>query len=182
MSTPLHIAYIGLGSNLGDRAETLAQALALLDATDAIVVGAISAAYETAPMYVLDQPPFLNACAKLHTRLSPHELLQVLFEIEQMLGRKRDIDRGPRTLDLDLLFYEERVIETPTLTLPHPDLHERAFVLMPLRDIDPELLHPVLGATVVELLRGLEALQGQEIKRQEEATRLLSEALLPMPS
>lgn len=179
MSTSLHTAYIGLGSNLGDRAETLVRALQLLDEGDEVVVFAISAAYETAPMYVLDQPAFLNACAELRTTLAPHQLLQKLFEVEQLLGRKRDIDRGPRTLDLDLLFYEDRIIETPSLSLPHPDLHERAFVLMPLMDLSAELIHPALASTIDELLQALDDLHTQEISRHEEATQRLREALGP---
>lgn len=146
------IGYIGLGSNMGDRLEWIRRALSALQAHPDITLQASSSIYETAPMYMLDQPAFLNACARVHTTLEPEELLEELLCIEQLLGRRRDIDKGPRTLDLDLLLVEGVVHDTPALTLPHPGLHERAFVLVPLLEIAPKLMHPTRHEPLARLL------------------------------
>ena len=130
-------AALGLGANLGDRAGAIRRALDLLDATDAIAVTARSALYETPPWGDPDQPAYLNACALVETALSPQALLARCIATERALGRERDPARrwGPRAIDIDVLFYGDLALETPGLTLPHPRLFERAFVLVPLAEI-----------------------------------------------
>ena len=123
-------AYIGLGANLGDRAATLREAARRLGALGRIT--AVSSLYETEPVGFRDQPPFLNAVIALETGLTPAALFQGLLTIERELGRIRTFRNAPRTLDIDILFYDGQVIETPPLVVPHPRLHERAFVLVPL--------------------------------------------------
>ena len=145
-------AYVGLGANLGAREAALRRAVALLDAREDTAVVAVSQLRETDPVGYLDQPRFLNGAVALDTELGPRELLAVLLEIERELGRVRGgVRNGPRAIDLDLLLYEEREIDEPGLTLTHPRLHERRFVLEPLADIDPKLRVPGCG-TVAELL------------------------------
>ncbi len=135
-------AYIGLGSNLGDREAALRAALALLGED----VVAVSSFHETDPVGYLDQPRFLNAAAALETELEPRPLLERLLEVERELGRTRDGPRfGPRTIDLDLLLYADRIVDEPGLVVPHPRLAERRFVLEPLAELDPELGVPGLG-------------------------------------
>jgi 2-amino-4-hydroxy-6-hydroxymethyldihydropteridine diphosphokinase len=150
-------AYIALGSNLGDRREYLDRALQALRETAGIAVSKVSAYYETAPV---GGPPgqgaFLNAAAELQTDLDPDELLRTLLETELKLGRIREVHHGPRTIDLDLLLYGDLVRSTATLTLPHPRMHERLFVLQPLADIAPDLRHPISGMTIRELCNGLQ--------------------------
>lgn len=144
-------AYVGLGANLGERETTIRAAVEALDAEDGIVVVAVSALRETEPVGVGDQPLFLNGAAALETELAAPELLARLLEIEQRFGRVRiPGEHGPRTLDLDLLLYGNETIEEPGLTLPHPRLHERRFVLEPLAELDPGLVIP--GRGVVESL------------------------------
>jgi len=151
-----HVAYVGVGSNLGDRGAAVRGALAALERTPGIRLEAASRTIETTPV---GGPPgqddYLNAAVRLRVSLTPNELLDVLQDIERRFGRQR-IDRwGPRTLDLDLLLYDDAVIETGRLTLPHPRMHERRFVLEPLCEIAPQVVHPVLGLTARELLEGL---------------------------
>ncbi|HVN62471.1 MAG TPA: 2-amino-4-hydroxy-6-hydroxymethyldihydropteridine diphosphokinase [Gaiellaceae bacterium] len=134
--------HIGLGSNLGDREAALRGALELLG--DDVV--AVSSFRETDPVGYLDQPRFLNAAAALETALEPRALLDRLLEVERELGRTRDGPRfGPRTIDLDLLLYGDRVIDEPGLVVPHPRLAERRFALEPLAELDPDLVVPGLG-------------------------------------
>jgi 2-amino-4-hydroxy-6-hydroxymethyldihydropteridine diphosphokinase len=148
-------AYVGLGANLGDRERTLREAVAALDAEDGIEVLAVSTFRETEPVGVGEQPFFLNGAAALKTTLGARELLDRLLAVEQRFGRVRvPGEHGPRTLDLDLLLYDEERIEEPGLTLPHPRLHERRFVLEPLAELDPGLLVPGRGA-VEALLSGV---------------------------
>jgi len=150
----LSTAYIALGSNLGDRAATLRQAvdrLTLLGSMEAV-----SPFIETAPVGMVDQPPFLNAAAMLSTILPPRDLLAALHAIEQDLGRVRTIHTihwGPRTLDLDLLLYDDLVIALPGVTVPHPRMHERRFVLEPLAAIAPTVQHPVRKQSAADMLR-----------------------------
>jgi 2-amino-4-hydroxy-6-hydroxymethyldihydropteridine diphosphokinase len=136
-------AYVGLGSNLGDREHNLREALRLLDAEARVHVVAVSAFRETDPVGYLDQPRFLNAASAIETTLAPQELLTRLLAVERRLGRERTGPRyGPRTIDLDLLLYEDQVIDEPGLTVPHQRLAERRFVLEPLAELDPTLLLP----------------------------------------
>ncbi len=146
-------AYVGLGSNLGDRAANLQTALAALRDTPGISVVKTSAVYETAPVGgPTGQGRYLNAVAALRTTLAPRALLERLLAIEHAAGRRRVGERNaPRELDLDLLFYDDRRIDDADLVLPHPRLHQRGFVLEPLRDVAPNLVHPVLGETVETL-------------------------------
>lgn len=131
-------AYIALGANLGDREGTLKEALNRLHRYDGIEVVRCSSVYETEPVGYLDQPQFLNMAAALHTVLAPEQLLHVMLDIEAQLGRVRDIRYGPRTVDLDLLWIEGQSCDTNDLTLPHPRMLERAFVLYPLSEIVPQ--------------------------------------------
>jgi 2-amino-4-hydroxy-6-hydroxymethyldihydropteridine diphosphokinase len=152
----MHIAYIGLGANLGDRETTLRRALELLAAEPGIEVTAVSTFRDTAPVGLLDQPRFLNAAARIETELGPRELLERLLSVERALGRTRTGPRfGPRTIDLDLLLYGNSVLSEPGLTVPHPRLRERAFVLEPLAELDPGLVIPGLGE-VKSLLAALD--------------------------
>ena len=139
-------AYVGLGSNLGDREAMLRRALKLLEAEDEIEVVAVSTIRETDPVEIEDQPRFLNAAAAVETELRPGELLERLLAVEQALGRTREGPRyGPRTIDLDLLLYGDEVVDGPGLRVPHPRLAERRFALEPLRELDPELVVPGAG-------------------------------------
>lgn len=148
-------AYVGLGANLGDRERTLRDAVAALDAQEGIEVVAVSTLRETEPIGVGKQPLFLNGAAALDTTLQAPELLERLLAVEQRFGRVRvPGEHGPRTLDLDLLLYGDELIDEPGLTVPHPRLHERRFVLEPLAELDPGLVVPGRG-TVESLLRGV---------------------------
>ncbi|HEY7195557.1 MAG TPA: 2-amino-4-hydroxy-6-hydroxymethyldihydropteridine diphosphokinase [Gaiellaceae bacterium] len=147
-------AYIGLGANLGDREAALRQALELLTDEPGVTVSAVSTFRETEPVGYLDQPRFLNAAAELETELGPRELLERLLAVELELGRERTGQRfGPRTIDLDLLLYGDRVVEEPGLAIPHPRMAERTFVLEPLAELDPDLALPD-GRLVRDLLSG----------------------------
>lgn len=142
--------YIALGSNIGDRARHLRDATLAL--TPDVIIEAISPVYETAPLYVTDQPRFYNATLKATTSLPPHELLSLVKEIEGKIGRTPTFINGPRVIDLDILLYDDVVMQTPHLTIPHPRMHERVFVLAPLADIAPEAVHSILKKTIQELL------------------------------
>jgi len=149
-------AYVGLGSNLGNREEMIARALDLLKGEDGIRVLAVSTIRETDPVGIEDQPRFLNGAAAVETELTGRELLDRLLAIEQQLGRTREVPSGgPRTIDLDLLLYGDEVLDEPGLQVPHPRLAERRFALEPLQELDPELSIPGTGA-VATLLSGLE--------------------------
>jgi 2-amino-4-hydroxy-6-hydroxymethyldihydropteridine diphosphokinase len=148
-------AYVGLGANLGDRERTLRAAVDALAAEDGIEVVAVSTLRETEPVGVGEQPRFLNGAAELETALTARELLHFLLAVEQRFGRVRvPGEHGPRTLDLDLLLYGEEAIDEPGLTVPHPRLHERRFVLEPLAELAPGLVVPGRG-DVESLLRGV---------------------------
>ena len=144
-----HIVYLALGSNLGNRLDNLKQAIAAL--TPQLEVKSKSQVYETPPWGYEDQPKFLNQVIKAETYLDPERLLKHLKRLEVALGRKASFPNGPRLIDMDLLFYDDLVLNKPSLVIPHPRLHERAFVLLPLMDIAPELVHPVTGKTVREM-------------------------------
>ena len=145
-------AYVGLGSNLGDREAMLGRALQLL--AEGLDVRAVSSFRETEPEGVVDQPRFLNAAVRAETDLTARELLETLLAIERELGRERRERWGPRTIDLDLLLYGEESIDEPGLVVPHPRLHERRFVLEPLAELNPALRVPGRGE-VKDLLAGL---------------------------
>ena len=151
------LAAIALGSNLasefGDREANLREAVRRLGELGE--VKAMSRFYDTEPVGYVDQPRFLNAAVVLETELEPVELMRALLAIEQEMGRERAIAKGPRVIDLDLLLYGEHVMSTAELTLPHPEMQERRFVLEPLNEVAADWVHPVLRATVGELLQAL---------------------------
>lgn len=148
--------YIGLGSNLGDRRAQLLAARTALATTAGLRLMAASALYETEPIGgPAEQGPFLNAVLHLHSALSPRQLLHCCLALETRLGRQRGEPWGPRTIDLDLLLFGATVIAEPELVLPHPRLHQRRFVLDPLCDLAPALVHPVLGVTLQQLAHEL---------------------------
>ena len=150
----LHTAHIALGSNLGDKEANLRRALELLDERGVEVV-TVSSFICTEPYGVTDQPQFLNAVCQVRTSLEPLALLHTLLGIEQEMGRVRLRHWGERNIDLDLLLYEDVVMDTPELKLPHPDMQNRDFVLLPLAEIASEFIHPVLHKSIDELKENL---------------------------
>ena len=145
-----HIVYLALGSNVGDRAANLKAAIGALPPQ--MEVKAKSRVYETPPWGYVDQDKFLNQVLKVQTYLKPEQLLKHLKRLEVTLGREASFQNGPRLIDIDILFYDDLVFESRTVTIPHPRLHERGFVLMPLMDIAPDLIHPVKKQTIRELI------------------------------
>ncbi len=139
-------AFIALGANLGDPAATIRAAFEALDSLPESRLLASSALYRTAPVGITEQPEFVNAAARIETGLAPEALLDALLDIEHRFGRIRAERNGPRTLDLDVLLYDDLVLDSPRLTLPHPRLHLRAFVLYPLADLAPDLALPGRGS------------------------------------
>ena len=165
-------AYLALGSNLGERAGQIRQAIGLLQAHGSIRLRQISRFYETEPVNINeDRDPqwFINAVIGIDTEFTPQQLLDVCLNIERKLGRKREADHDAqtgyqsRTIDIDILFYGDEIIQEPDLQIPHPRLHERAFALVPLLDISPELRHPTLNQTVQELHRSLSEKESEQI-------------------
>jgi 2-amino-4-hydroxy-6-hydroxymethyldihydropteridine diphosphokinase len=155
----LTIVYIGLGSNQGDRISYLQQGLRLLTDHEGIKLLSASSFYETEPVGDDDQHWFVNVAIAVETALPPEPLLAACLKVENQLGRKRDATRpnGPRTLDIDLLLYDNLVWQSPELTLPHPEVHKRAFVLVPLLEVNAKLIHPVYNKTMEQLHQALEA-------------------------
>ena len=153
------IAHIALGANLGEKGDTLLRALDMLNRREGVAVRRISQFIQTAAIGGDDdQPVYINAAAELETTLSPDDLLTMLLEVESVFGRDRTRQKrwAPRTCDLDLLLVGDIIMKTEALTLPHPRLHERSFVLQPLAQIAPQAMHPVLKKTIAELLAELE--------------------------
>ena len=152
-----HKAYIALGSNMGDRKAHLQRGVEMLRETEGCRVERVSDFIATAPYGYLEQEDFLNGCLELDTLLTPEELLERLHEIEQAEKRERKIHWGPRTLDLDIIFYDDLVLDSEALHIPHIEMHKRDFVLKPLNQIAPWVRHPLLKKTVREMAAGLEA-------------------------
>ena len=153
--------YLGLGSNLGEKAARIEQAIDRI--ADSMTVRRVSSFYETAPVGLLDQDWFLNCAIEVETNRPPRELVSLLLRMELEMGRRRGIPGGPRTIDIDLLFYGKAVLDEEDLQAPHARLHERLFVLAPLTELCPDFVHPVLGVTVAEAARKLAGTQ--EVRR-----------------
>ena len=150
-----HTAFIALGSNMGDKKALLDNAVSYIANAKGCRLICVSKYIETAPYGYYDQDDFLNACLKMETVLTPHELLVLLHDIENNSGRVREIKWGPRTLDLDIIFYDDIIVSDDILRIPHAEAHKRDFVLQPLSEIAPNLLHPVCHRTITELLNAL---------------------------
>lgn len=161
-----NIAYLSIGSNIGDRLETFQRAIQLLDMNDKIRLEDLSSIYETDPVGYTDQACFLNAVIKITTSLKPEELLRTCLFIESELGRKREIRWGPRTLDLDILLYNQENIETESLIVPHPRMQERAFVIIPLMELDPNIKLPNVNAALDDILNQIPDKEGVRLWKQ----------------
>lgn len=155
------IAYLSLGSNLGDRENLLRQAIARLETHGRVV--SVSSLYETEPVEFTDQAWFLNCAVALETTETPERLMAALLLIEQQMGRQRIQKKGPRSIDIDILLFGDTILDSPALTIPHPAMHQRRFVLEPLAEIAPEVRHPMLHKTIREMLDALPA--GQDVRK-----------------
>ena len=152
----IHLAYIGFGSNIGDRLKHLQNAIHALSKMEGIVLEQISSIYKTAPVGYEEQGEFLNGAAAIQTTLPPLLLLHTLKDIETAVGRQRRLRWGPREIDLDILIYGDLCVQTEELVIPHPEMHLRGFVLVPLAEIAPDLVHPVFQESIQTLLNRLE--------------------------
>ena len=152
----MSIAYIGFGSNIGDRLAHIQNAIHALSETDGIILQKISSLYKTDPVGYEAQAQFLNGVAAIQTSLSPLSLLHTLKDIETAIGRKHRIRWGPREIDLDILIYGDLCVQTEKLIIPHPEMHLRGFVLVPLAEIAPDLVHPVFQKSIQTLLNRFE--------------------------
>lgn len=161
-----NLAYIALGSNMGDRFGYLKKALLLLESHEGIQVVNTSSIYETDPVGYTDQDQFLNMAVQVKTKLNSEELLAECLRIEEELGRKREIRWGPRTLDLDILLYNHENIETEKLTIPHPRMSERAFVLLPLLEMEPNLTLSTMDKPLKSFLQSIPDKEGVRIWKQ----------------
>ena len=148
----MHTTYLSLGSNIGDRQALMTQALAMLEGAAGRVVKQ-SAFYATKAWGITDQPDFLNICAAIETDLSPQELLTTILQTERNLGRQRKIKWGERTIDIDILFYDDAIINEQDLIVPHPYIQDRRFILVPMVEIAPDLVHSLLHKTIDQLLK-----------------------------
>ncbi len=157
-----HIAYIGIGSNIGDKVGHCERAIFEILKVDRHKLLAKSSFFKTQPIGYKDQDWFVNGVIKIETELEPHELFRELKAIELRLGRKETFHWGPRLIDLDLLFFDHQEIKTAELSVPHPHLHERQFVLIPMAEIDRDFIHPVFKVTIQQLLENLQEDQGVE--------------------
>ena len=151
----MHVTYIGLGSNIGDRLAHIQNAIHTLSKTEGITIQKISSVYKTDPVGYEAQAQFLNGVAAIQTHLPPLSLLHTLKNIETAIGRQHRIRWGPREIDLDILTYGDLCLQTEKLVIPHPEMHRRRFVLVPLAEIAPDLVHPVLKESVQTLLARL---------------------------
>ena len=151
MTGKMAIAYIALGSNIGNREENLNNAIEMLRQNEGVEVKQISSYINTAPVGFTEQPDFLNAVVEVKTSLCPHKLLEICSDIEKNLKRERIIHWGPRTIDLDILLYDDLVLNDADLIIPHPRMHERDFVLKPLKEIAPKAFHPVLRKNIEDI-------------------------------
>ena len=147
-----HIVYLGLGTNMGNRAANLKEAIAALPPQ--MDLKARSKVYETPPWGYAEQEKFFNQVVKVKTYLEPEPLLKHIKRLEVALGRKPTFQNGPRLIDIDILFFDDLIFESPVLTIPHPRVHERGFVLLPLMELAPDLVHPVKQKTIRELIAG----------------------------
>ena len=157
----IHLAYLSLGSNLGEREENLRLAIVSLRELGRVV--AVSSMYETEPVEMTAQPLFLNCAVTLETTLSPLQLIEAVLQIERRRGRQRTQEKGPRTLDIDILLFDDLILNAPDLSIPHPAMHQRRFVLEPLVEIAPEAWHPGLNKSAWQLLEDLP--EGQFVRR-----------------
>ncbi|MDZ7697094.1 MAG: 2-amino-4-hydroxy-6-hydroxymethyldihydropteridine diphosphokinase [Deltaproteobacteria bacterium] len=162
-----HLAYIGLGANLDDRLGRLREAIARVNDLSGCSITGVSSFYRTEPVGVAGQRWYVNGAVRVATSLRPRSLLRGMLNIESLMGRERRAKWDPRVIDLDLLLYGNEIVDQGGLTLPHPLMHERRFVLIPLVELAPDLVHPVLGKTIMDLLNGTTD-DGQKVIRIEE--------------
>ena len=161
MATLSYLSYLSLGSNVGEREKHLDDAIARLEAHGRVV--SVSSLYETEPVEFTNQAWFLNCAVAFETTETPEQLMASILRIEAEMGRQRVENKGPRTIDIDILLFGDAILDAPALTVPHPAMHERRFVLQPLAEIAPEAKHPLLKKTICELLDGLP--EGQTVRK-----------------
>lgn len=150
-------AFIALGSNIGDKTGNCTRAISLISKHEDCIVLRVSSFYETEPWGVVEQDKFINMAVEIETALSPFELLEFLKSLEIEMGRTKAERWGPRLIDLDIIFYNDKIIDEKGLNVPHPHMHERAFVLAPLSEIAPDLIHPLLGKSISELFKSVDS-------------------------